>query len=227
MIEIDGLVHGILTIPSLRVDTGHTALIGPNGSGKSTFLSLLSGISVPLRGRIAIDGRLPRQVDVGWVSEFPDQSILFTRVDDEIASPSRFARLPCEEVERRVDAAARLVGIEDLLPRTVRELSGGERALVALATALSTDPEMLVLDEFDSHLDGETAEVVGEALAKCRCRYCVRCTQDMAAAAGADTVLYLENGRVGETGTPATVFAAREKTCFYPPLWRIARGRQA
>lgn len=227
MIEIDGLVHGILTIPSLRVAEGHTALIGPNGSGKSTFLSLLSGIEVPLQGRIAIDGRPPRQVDVGWVPEFPDQSILFTRVDDEIAGPSRFAGLPCGEVERRVDAAARLVGIEDLLPRTVRELSGGERALVALATALSTDPEVLVLDEFDSHLDGETAEVVEEALSRCRCRYSVRCTQDMAAAARADTVLYLEKGRVGEIGTPAAVFAAREETCFYPPLWRIARGRQA
>ncbi|WP_298665958.1 energy-coupling factor ABC transporter ATP-binding protein [uncultured Methanofollis sp.] len=227
MIEIAGLVHGILSVPSLRIGEGHTALIGENGSGKSTLLSLLSGIAVPHKGRITIDGRLPRQVDVGWVTEFPDQSILFTRVDDEIASPSRFAGIPCREVERRVDAAARLVGIEDFLPRTVRELSGGERALVALATALSTDPEVLVLDEFDSHLDGETAEVVEEALSRSRCRYCVRCTQDMATAARADTVLYLEKGRVGEIGTPAAVFAAREQTCFYPPLWRIARGRQA
>lgn len=226
MIAIDGLVHGILSIPSLAIGEGRTALIGPNGSGKSTFLSLLSGIALPLRGRIAIDGRLPRLVDVGWVPEFPDQSILFTRVDDEIAGPSRFAHLPCAEVERRVEAAACLVGVEHLLPRTVRELSGGEKALVALATALSTDPEVLVLDEFDSHLDGETAEVVDEALRRCRCRYCVRCTQDMAAAARADTVLYLEKGLVGHIGTPASVFPALEETCFYPPLWRIARGRQ-
>ncbi|MBP2145469.1 energy-coupling factor transport system ATP-binding protein [Methanofollis sp. W23] len=221
MIEITGLRHQVLSVPSLAIDEGYTAVIGPNGSGKSTFLSLLAGLSLPARGEITVDARPPRQVEVGWVSEFPDQSLLFTRVYDEIASPSRFAHLSCAEVERRVEEAAALVGIEALLPRTFRDLSGGERALVALATALSSRPELLVLDEFDSHLDAETAGMVGEALEASPCRYCVRCTQEMETAAAADTVLSLAHGSVSHAGTPDQVFSALKETCFYPYSWRM------
>ncbi|MDD3622789.1 MAG: energy-coupling factor ABC transporter ATP-binding protein [Methanofollis sp.] len=221
MIEISGLRHQVLSVPSLALEEGDTAVIGPNGSGKSTLLSLLAGLSLPAEGKIMVDGRPPRQVEVGWVSEFPDQSLLFTRVYDEIASPSRFAHLPCAEVTRRVEEAAALVGIEYLLPRTFRELSGGERGLVALATALSSGPELLVLDEFDSHLDAETAGTVAKALETSPCRYCVRCTQEMETAAGADTVLYLAHGAVKHAGTPDQIFPTLKETCFYPNSWRM------
>ncbi|QYZ78243.1 energy-coupling factor ABC transporter ATP-binding protein [Methanofollis formosanus] len=221
MIRIAALRHQVLAIPTLTLDEGYTAVIGPNGSGKSTFLSLLAGLALPAAGEILIDDRLPRGVEVGWVAEFPDQSLLFTRVYDEVAGPSRFAHLSCAEVERRVEAVAALVGIESLLPRTFRDLSGGERALVALATALSSRPELLVLDEFDSHLDAETAGRVGEALAASGARYCVRCTQDMETAAAADTVLYLQGGRVRHAGPPDQVFSALKETCFYPYSRRV------
>lgn len=221
MIEIIGLRHQVLSIPLLTVEEGYTAVIGRNGSGKSTLLSLLAGLSLPAEGKIMVDGRPPRQVEVGWVSEFPDQSLLFTRVYDEIAGPSRFAHLPCAEVARRVDEASALVGIESLLPRTFRDLSGGERALVALATALSSRPELLVLDEFDSHLDAETTGTVDEALEASPCRYCVRCTQEMETASSADTVLSLAHGSVRHAGTPDQVFSALKETCFYPYSWRM------
>lgn len=227
MIALTGLSHQVLSIPSLEVPEGVTALIGPNGSGKSTLLSLLAGLRLPERGQVLVDGLSPREVDVGWVSEFPDQSILFTCVFDEIAGPSRFAHLPCGETERRVREAAALVGIEGLLDRTVRDLSGGERALVALATALSSRPAVLVLDEFDSHLDAETAMEAGRALRACRSRYVVRCTQEMAAAAEADTVIFLKGGRVLHAGPPGEVFPALEETCFYPDLWRCGRAGHA
>jgi energy-coupling factor transport system ATP-binding protein len=224
MITLTGVCHQVLSIPSLVIPEGTTALIGPNGSGKSTLLSLLSGLRLPEEGSVSIDGRSPREVEVGWVDEFPDQSILFTCVSDEIAGPSRFARLPCRETERRVREAAALVGIEGLITRTVRDLSGGERALAALATALSSCPEVLVLDEFDSHLDEETALKVEQALCACRCPHVVRCTQDMEAASRADTVVFLKKGAVLHAGPPAEVFSSLEETCFYPDLWRCGRA---
>lgn len=224
MIALTDVRHQILAIPSLILPEGTTALIGPNGSGKSTLLSLLAGLHLPQEGSVRFDGRLPREVEIGWVDEFPDQSILFTCVFDEIAGPSRFACLPCGETERRVGEAATLVGIEGLLTRTVRDLSGGERALVALATALSSRPEVLVLDEFDSHLDEETARAVEWAIGACRCPYVVRCTQDMEAASRADMVVFLKEGSVVHAGPPAEVFLALEQTCFYPDLWRCGRA---
>jgi len=224
MIELTGIRHQILTVPSLAIPEGMTALIGPNGSGKSTLLSLLAGLHLPHEGSVLIDGRPPREIDIGWVGEFPDQSILFTCVFDEIAGPSRFAHLSCKETEIRVREAAAMVGIEGLLTRTVRDLSGGERALTALATAISSHPDVLVLDEFDSHLDEETVMEAERAIGACRCRHVIRCTQDMAAAARADTVLFLRKGSVVHTGPPREVFPALEDTCFYPDLWRDGRA---
>ncbi|MDK2974673.1 MAG: energy-coupling factor transport system ATP-binding protein [Methanofollis sp.] len=224
MIELTGIRHLILAIPSLVIPPGTTALIGPNGSGKSTLLSLLAGLHLPQEGSVRIDGRPPREIEIGWIGEFPDQSMLFTCVFDEIAGPSRFAHLPCGETGRRVREAAALVGIEGLLTRTVRALSGGERALTALATAMSSRPAVLVLDEFDSHLDEETALEAERALDACRCLHVIRCTQDMAAAARADTVVFLREGSVIHAGPPGEVFPALEGTCFYPDLRRYGRA---
>ncbi|TAJ43987.1 energy-coupling factor ABC transporter ATP-binding protein [Methanofollis fontis] len=219
MIDFSGVSQAIVRIPSLSLAPGTTVITGPNGSGKSTFLRLCAGLALPESGSVGIDGRTPRETEVGWVGEFPDQNLLFSRVYDEIAGPSLFAGAPCDETRRLVDDAARRLGIVDLLDRTVRSLSGGERALVGVATALSRHPHLLVLDEFDSHLDRETAEIVAEALERCPCRYLIRCTQDMETAALADTLLYFEKGVIVHAGSPKEVFSALQGTCFYPESW--------
>ncbi|MCK9308559.1 MAG: ATP-binding cassette domain-containing protein, partial [Methanoculleus sp.] len=158
MIRITDLRHRLLNIPDLRVDSRHIAVIGPNGSGKTTLLTVCAGIEEPSAGMVRLLGRPPSAVKVGWVGEFPDRTLLFSRVYDEIASTPRFRYRPCRETDERVRAAAGTVGIPHLLDAKVSALSGGEKALVALAAACAADPEVLVLDEADSHLDGATAE---------------------------------------------------------------------
>ncbi|MDD4253108.1 MAG: ATP-binding cassette domain-containing protein, partial [Methanoculleus horonobensis] len=90
MIRIAGLRHRLLDIPGVAVDARHIAVIGPNGSGKTTLLSVCSGIEEPETGTVQLLDRPPSAVKVGWVGEFPDRTLLFSRVYDEIASTPRF-----------------------------------------------------------------------------------------------------------------------------------------
>ncbi|MDK2890400.1 MAG: energy-coupling factor transport system ATP-binding protein [Methanoculleus sp.] len=223
MIEIADLRHRLVDIPDLAVDARHIAVIGPNGSGKTTLLEVCSGIEEPRAGTVRLLKRPPSAVKVGWVGEFPDRTLLFSRVYDEIASTPRFRHHPCPETDERVRAAATRVGISHLLDRKVSSLSGGEKALVALAAACADDPEVLVLDEADSHLDAGTAERVYRVVQESTAAHVLWCTQSMDAAAGADYVLFMENGLVQHHGTPEEVFSALEETCFYPTMWRVLR----
>lgn len=223
MIRIAGLRHRVLDIPDLALDARHIAVIGPNGSGKTSLLSVCSGIEEPDAGTVRLLGRPPSAVKVGWVGEFPDRTLLFSRVYDEIASTPRFRHRPCRETDERVRAAAGRVGIPHLLDKKVTALSGGEKALVALAAACVDDPEVFVLDEADSHLDAGTAEYVRAVVQASTAAHVLWCTQSMDTAAGADYLLFIEGGAVRHHGTPEEVFARLEETCFYPTLWRVRR----
>ena len=160
MIELSSIQHGILNIPSLQIHPGSTVIIGPNGSGKTTLLQIIAGIVSPHRGTVVIDGKSPASVDTGWLNEYPDRNLLFGTVSDEIASPLRFRHDPCPDVRGQVDSVARESGISHLLGRRTRDLSGGEKVLVSLATAMVTGPLVLVLDESDSHLDQESTSTL-------------------------------------------------------------------
>jgi energy-coupling factor transport system ATP-binding protein len=223
MIDLEGIRHRILAIPHLSLDEGSTAVIGANGSGKTTLLTLCAGIAVPDRGSVHIDGREPRSCEVGWVGEFPDRNLLFERVRDEIASPLRFRYADEAAIEERVARISDRLAISPLRERSTRELSGGEKALVSLATALVTHPQVLIIDEADSHLDANAAARMYDLVKEARPPYLLFCTQDMHHAAAADRVLYLERGRIGRYGPPDAVFSALQDTCFYPSLWRLER----
>jgi energy-coupling factor transport system ATP-binding protein len=219
VIRVEGLVHGPLSLPRLEIPDGETAVFGPNGAGKTTLLRLLGGITLPREGTILVDGAPPREVEAGWVGEFPDRNFLFDRVRDEIASPLRFRHTPCGETENRVREAAESLGITRLLDRSVMALSGGEKVLVALAAALSPRPRLLLIDEVDSHLDPATAIRVEEAVHRTGCPMVVRVTSQMESARRAPHLLFLERGQVLHQGPPDRVFPALEGTAFLPPLW--------
>lgn len=223
MIQITNLQHRLVDIPDLRMDARHIAVIGPNGSGKTTLLEVCSGIEEPRAGTVQVLGRPPSAVKTGWVGEFPDRTLLFSRVYDEIASTPRFHNRPCQETDERVRRAAARVGISHLLDAKVSALSGGEKVLVALAAAGADDPEVLILDEADSHLDGGTAARIQSVVQKCTAAHVLWCTQSMDNAALADYILFMMGGVVRHHGTPDEVFARLEETCFYPTMWRIRR----
>lgn len=222
MIVCTDLAFRTIGIHGLTIPAGHTCIIGPNGSGKSTLLSLFAGIELPERGTIRIDGEAPRRTDVGWVGEFPEDNLIFRTVHDEIASAPRFRHLPSEIIEQRIEGALRDIGREDLVSARCKELSGGEKALVALAAAIAVRPGVLVLDEIDSHLDRETAEHVQRILPSFSCTYILQSTQNMDTASNADYLMYMDHGRACYFGTPRDIFPKLGDTPFYPTLWRFA-----
>lgn len=220
MIGFENVRFRDLSVASLALPTGITTLIGPNGAGKSTFLKLCAGIAEPEEGTVTVDGRTPRQTEVGYVNEFPDRNLLFSTVNDELASPLRFRKMSCAETEREVGACSERWGIARLLGREVRDLSGGEKCLVALATACIARPHLLVLDEYDSHLDAGRCAAAERILRSSGAAYIIRCTQQMETAAESDQILYIEGGSIVHTGTPAAVFGQLSGTPFYPLSWR-------
>ena len=224
MIVLSSIKHGILTIPLLEISPGSTVIIGPNGSGKTTLLQIIAGIISPQRGSVAIDGKSPASVNTGWLNEYPDRNLLFGTVSDEIASPLRFRQDHCPEVQGRVNSIAHDSGISHLLGRRTRDLSGGEKVLVSLATAMVTRPLVLVLDESDSHLDQESTRTLTRLIRDSQAAYLVWCTQDMETATGADQVILLEGGSVTRCGTPNEVFAELSGDCLYPLSWRLSCG---
>ena len=220
MITFENIRYRLLTIDTLTIAPGVTSVIGPNGSGKSTFLKICAGIAEPKSGMVLVDGKAPRETEIGFVNEFPDRNILFSTVKDELASPLRFRHTPCGETERTVRACAGTMGITSLLDREMLELSGGEKVLVALATACINRPRVLVLDEYDSHLDADRCAWIHSALRVSGAEYIIRCTQQMETAAESDRLLYMEKGKVVHAGTPAAVFPLLSDTPFYPQSWR-------
>lgn len=236
MIDIQSVSCGCLTIPNLHIRPGLVAITGPNGSGKTTLLEMIAGLIAPSRGSILIKGKEPGDVMTGWVGEFPDLNMTFTRVVDEIASPLRFAHLPCHEIESEVSRMADLFSLNDLLDRPVRSLSGGEKVLIAIASALIPGPEILILDETDSHLDAETLGELDLLIRKAGVPLVLFATHRPDRVAGADRVLVMKDGMVLRQGTPDEMYAGAMagnkqahslRTLRSPALWRAVHEDNA
>lgn len=223
MIDIADLTFRDLAIPKLTLPAGTTAVIGPNGSGKTTLLRLIAGLAIPSTGTIRVDGLKPGGRSIGFVNEYPDRNILFPRVFDEIAGPLRFQRIPCQAVDEEVREAAGRAGLDSLLDRETDTLSGGEKALLAVLSAVVSRPYMLVLDEFDSHLDPVTLEGAERLISDVGAGYVIRCTQNMDLASRCENVLALFSGRIRASGSPEQVFSGLSGTCYYPLSWRMGR----
>lgn len=136
------------------------ALLGLNGAGKSTLLLHTNGLLLPTEGEVNVGGvpvgkktlRLVREA-VGMVFQNPDDQLFMPTVREDVAFGPVNMGLPEDEIERRVDRALRDVGAIDLIDRAPFQLSGGQKRRVALATVLSMQPNILVLDEPTSNLD--------------------------------------------------------------------------
>lgn len=221
MITCTGISHRNLRIDELAIPPGITAVIGPNGSGKTTMLELCAGIEVPAAGTVSIDGVGPRSCEIGWVGEVPDRNFVFSRVHEEIASPLRFRRLCCTDISRSTTEIARQVGLSGRLNASVHHLSGGEKALCAIAAGLVTHPAVLVLDEVCAHLDEKAVDRLRTVIDSARPKYVLWATHDMEIAAAADHVVFISGGIPACQGMPETVFERLCSGCYYPPSWRV------
>lgn len=158
---------------SFRISHGEkVALLGLNGCGKSTLLLHTNGLLLPQHGNVNVGDvpvekgtlKLVRQT-VGLVFQNPDDQLFMPTLADDVAFGPRNMGLPEAEVERRVTAALKAVGAEHLRDRAPFEMSGGQRRAAAIATVLSMEPSILVLDEPTSMLDSQARRRVIDLLA--------------------------------------------------------------
>lgn len=162
VLELDGIFFSygdrpVLTDVSLRVHAGEVALLaGASGAGKSTLASIAAGLVAPCSGEVRLCGAPPVPGDVGLAFQQPEAQFFLDTVYDEIAYAPR--NLSCDEaeVDRRVHAAVRTVGLDEgLLSSSPFELSGGQARRVALASVLSLDAPAYIFDEPSAALDAK------------------------------------------------------------------------
>jgi energy-coupling factor transporter ATPase len=193
------------------------AVLGANGSGKSTLARLANGILLPQTGSVRVDGietsdepriRELREL-VGIVFQNPDDQIVATSVEDDVAFGPENLGLDRDVIRSRVDDALRSVGLTGLEGREPHLLSGGQKQRLAIAGALAMQPTYLVLDEPTSMLDPEgRADVLG-IVARLRAagHGILHITHDLADVATADRAIVLDAGKVAFDGPPQGLYA--------------------
>ncbi|WGS23630.1 MULTISPECIES: ABC transporter ATP-binding protein [unclassified Bradyrhizobium] len=204
-------VNGIsLTVP----DGEFVVLLGPSGCGKTTFLRIICGLERQTSGDLVIGGNVvndvpPRARGVAMMFQSYGLYPHYT-VRKNIAFPLRTQRVPRTEIEKKVNWASRLLGIEHLLDRTPRQLSGGERQRVALARALVREPTALLLDEPLSNLDAKLRASARQEIKQFQRRVGVTTiyvTHDQVEAmAMGDRIAVVDHGKVRQVGTPAEIY---------------------
>ncbi len=180
--------------------SARVAIVGRNGSGKTTWLRILAGLQAPDTCR-RFD-RVP-QVRVGFLRQHP---YLFSgTVTQNLAYPLRLRRLPRAEIEVRIAAMLEQIDLAPLSDRRCDSLSGGERKRLALGRALIAQPDLLLLDEPDAHLDRGSRRVIEEMLARPG-KTILFTTHDLRFAHRlGDEILHLRNGRLSK-GSPENIF---------------------
>lgn len=211
----------VLQHVSLDVHRGEfVAVLGRNGSGKSTLAKLMNGLMRPLQGEVLVQGRVTtdrsslREVRqrVGMVFQNPDNQLVATVVEEEVAFGLENYGVPRDLMLERVTAALRRVGMDAHRQRRPHQLSGGQKQRVAIASVIAMQPDCVIFDEATSMLDVEGRR---EVMALMRDLHAhgtavVAITHHMEEALQADRIVVLERGRVVLEGTPRDVFAQVE-----------------
>ncbi|MDD4290840.1 MAG: energy-coupling factor transporter ATPase [Clostridia bacterium] len=203
------------------------AVVGKNGSGKSTIAKLMNAILEPSDegGSVTVFGidtkkgnKYEVRKRVGMVFQNPDNSMVASIVEDDIAFGPENLGLEREEIVSRVDNAISLLGIENLRTRTPHKLSGGQKQKIAIAGILALKPDVLVLDESTAMLDPQGRKEVIQTLIKLNKQEkitIVLITHFMEEVLFADRVLVVNQGSVKLVGTPKDIFLNCDKLIEY------------
>lgn len=194
------------------------ALVGPNGSGKSTLARHLNALLLPFAGSVLVDGMDTRQPEnlweirrrVGMVFQNPDNQIVSSLVEEDIAFGAENLGLPPEEVRARVDEAIILTGLSKYRNHAPHLLSGGLKQRLAIAGVLAMRPDCLVLDEPGAMLDPSGRRELMSTLRKLQISMgvtVVLLTHQMEEAAKADKMVVMSEGRPVLAGMPVEVFS--------------------
>ena len=208
---------------NLEIERGSfVAVLGHNGSGKSTLAKLFNLIYQPSDGRVFVNGvdtsvpDLPEKTvldirkSVAMVFQNPDNQIVSTIVEEDVAFGPENLGVPTDEIRERVDMALRSVGMQDYSKHSPHQLSGGQKQRVAIAGAIAMLPQCIVFDESTAMLDPNGRREVLEVIEKLNREEhitIILITHFMDEAARADRILVLDHGELKLDGTPREVFS--------------------
>lgn len=225
--EDDGRQVPVLRDVSLNIGKGeYVAVLGHNGSGKSTLAKLLNMILVPTSGTIIVDGTditnpnlteddmFALRKKVGMVFQNPDNQLVATIVEEDVAFGPENLGYPQNEIRERVDNALEIVGMSEYAHHEPHRLSGGQKQRVAIAGIIAMSPECIVFDESTSMLDPSGRKDVLKTMEKLNRENgitVITITHYMNEATKADRVIVLDDGKILMDGTPAEIFAQPEK----------------
>lgn len=193
---------------SVRLDERRIGVIGANGSGKSTFARMLNGLVVPSRGTVMVDGldssRHGREIRkrVGFCFTDPDSQIVMPTVAEDVAFGLRRRGLSKADMAIRVDAMLTAYGLAPYAGHAAHLLSGGQKQLLALASMLVIEPDLLVMDEPTTLLDLRNTLMVSDVVARLP-QQVVMVTHDLELLTDFDRVLVFDKARLVHDGPPA------------------------
>ena len=204
---------------SLDIEEGEfIAVIGHNGSGKSTFAKLMNGLLLPTEGSVTVSGifttdeknRINLLKKVGMVFQNPDNQIVASIVEEDVAFGPENLGIEPSEIRRRVDDALKSVDMFDYRLSAPHNLSGGQKQRVAIAGILEMHPKCIILDEATAMLDPIGRQEVMAAVKKLNKDFGITVifiTHFMDEAVQADRVILLDKGCVAKDDSPKAVFA--------------------
>ena len=207
---------------SLTINDGEfVAVVGHNGSGKSTLAKHLNALLLPTEGKVLVDGMdtadeadtLSIRQRVGMVFQNPDNQLVTTIVEEDVAFGPENIGVPGNEIRTRVDRALAAVGMEKYAHSAPNMLSGGQKQRIAIAGMLAMQPKVLVLDEATAMLDPKGRRDIIDLVTKLHRENgitVVLITQYMEEALGADRVAVMSGGELILEGTPKEVFSQDE-----------------
>lgn len=193
------------------------AVLGHNGCGKSTFAKLCNAIEIPQSGKVTVDGIDTADEDrlydirqkVGMVFQNPDNQIVATIVEDDVAFGPENLGIEPKEIRRRVDEALKRVSMYDFRFCEPHKLSGGQKQRVAIAGIIAMQPECIILDEPTAMLDPKGRQEVMDTVKMLNREYgitVVFITHYMDEAVKANRVIVMDEGNILLDGTPKQVF---------------------
>lgn len=203
---------------NINIEKGEfLAVLGHNGSGKSTFAKLLNALYIPKQGKVMVDGLdtadesntfLIRK-NVGMVFQNPDNQIVATVVEEDVAFALENLGIPSAEIRERVDDALESVGLYNERKKAPHMLSGGQKQRVAIAGVVALRPGYMVLDEPTAMLDPSGRREVMDVLHKLNREFgltVILITHNMDEAAEADRIAVINDGELLCDGSPEEVF---------------------
>lgn len=207
----------------LAIEQGSfVAVLGHNGSGKSTLAKHMNAVLLPSGGKVWVDGidtmddeRLFEiRKRVGMVFQNPDNQIVANVVEEDVAFGPENLGVPTEEIQRRVTAALKAVGMEEFTMDAPHHLSGGQKQRIAIAGVIAMEPACIVLDESTAMLDPLGRREVLDTVKKLNREKgitIVLITHHMDEAAMADRVVVMDTGKVVMDGTPKEILSQVEE----------------